>query len=186
MSRPFLFDLTDPFSMQPSLPNTVQTLNLSLDPVCHDDSRSGLLSDPSKLVLWYKDGWKMMLDKNNAWSTTALWWWFLPVWVGVSVRQASSAEVIYWAVNIPRRPMFTCWPEPSDAPWSIRGTSTSADLTSSFPESGSSGEVFLWKATFQSTKLSWSGPLLYPVLSRTSPALQKTQLLDVLLRQSRW
>lgn len=51
---------------------------------------------------------------------------------------------------------------------------------------GSSGDVFLWKATFQSTKLSWSGPLLYPVLSRTSPALQKTQLLDVLLRQPRW
>lgn len=51
---------------------------------------------------------------------------------------------------------------------------------------GSSGKVFLWKATFQSTKLSWSGPLLYPVLSWTSPALQKTQLLDVLLRQPRW
>lgn len=66
MSRPFLSCPTDPIFVHPSRQNTLPALNTPLDLVCDDDSRSGLLSDPSKRVLWYKDGQKMSLDKKNA------------------------------------------------------------------------------------------------------------------------
>lgn len=59
MSHPFLSVHIDPVSVQPSLPNTVQILNLSLAVVCDDDSISGLPSDQSNLVL---QGW----TKNDA------------------------------------------------------------------------------------------------------------------------
>ncbi|TWW78979.1 hypothetical protein D4764_10G0000090 [Takifugu flavidus] len=60
-----IVEITNPISVQPSPQNTFPALNLSLDLECHDDSGSGLLSDPSQLVLWYKDGQEMMLDKQN-------------------------------------------------------------------------------------------------------------------------
>lgn len=52
--------------MQPTSQNTLPALNTSLDLVCDDDNRLGLLSDPSKLVLWYKDGQTMSPDIKNA------------------------------------------------------------------------------------------------------------------------
>lgn len=55
--------VTDRVSVQISPPNTVPSLNQSLDLVCHD-SRSGHLSGPSHLVVWYKDGQKLILREN--------------------------------------------------------------------------------------------------------------------------
>lgn len=66
MSHPFLSCPTDPIYVHPSPQNNIPALNTSLDLVCDDDSMSGLLLDPSKIVLWYKDGQKMSLNKNNA------------------------------------------------------------------------------------------------------------------------
>lgn len=55
--------VTDPVSVQISPLNAVPSLNQSLDLVCHD-TRSGPLSGPSQLVVWYKDGQKVILGEN--------------------------------------------------------------------------------------------------------------------------
>lgn len=56
--------VTDPVSVQISGPNTVASLNESLDLVCHVDTRSGPLSGPSGRVVWYKDGQKVILREK--------------------------------------------------------------------------------------------------------------------------
>lgn len=54
------FYFVDPVSVQIDPPNTVPSLSQSLGLVCHDETRSGL----SKLVVWYKDGQKVILRED--------------------------------------------------------------------------------------------------------------------------
>ena len=63
-SEPCSFSLVaDRLVVQISPPNTVPSLNKSVDLVCHD-AAAGHLSGPSHQVVWYKDGQKVTLRGN--------------------------------------------------------------------------------------------------------------------------